>query len=264
MRFSSTAKLHMFTAETANLIYDAALALFYPQACALCGAGVDSRFDGVVCDDCWADTRIFSAADLLCWKCGTPVRTNVSPLAVEQPALINCRRCDAESFMAARACGPYEGALRASVIALKREADVSRRLTRLMFETCGRAPLNSATLIVPVPLHPQRQKERGFNQAALLAHSLSARLRLPVEARSLCRREHTGRHRAGMDARARRESVERAFAVVHPRAIANEHVLLVDDVFTSGATVSACARALLDAGAREVSVLTIARASTYF
>jgi ComF family protein len=128
-----------------------------------------------------------------------------------------------------------------------------------MYEVYLRAPLNRATCIVPVPLHAEREKQRGFNQAAILANELSKLSRLPVDAQSLVRVEHTGRHRAGMDARARQESVEDAFAVVHPRTIAGEHILLVDDVFTTGATASACARVLLTAGAEEVLVLTIAR-----
>ena len=114
---------------------------------------------------------------------------------------------------------------------------------------------------MPVPLHPDREKQRGFNQAAVLAKAVSELLRLPLDEHALARREHTGRHRAGMDARARAESVENAFVVLQPRTIAGEHILLVDDVFTTGATASACARVLRDAGAEEVLVLTIARPS---
>jgi competence protein ComFC len=110
-----------------------------------------------------------------------------------------------------------------------------------------------------VPLHPEREKERGFNQAAVLAEALSRFAQLPFADRALVRAQHTGRHRAGMDAQSRRESVENAFVVAHPRLIKGEHVLLVDDVFTTGATASACSRVLLEAGAEQVLVLTIAR-----
>ncbi|SRR5258708_6891485 len=246
----------MFASNSTNAIYDAALALFYPQACAVCAASVESRFDGVVCDRCWTDANLFAIDDPLCWKCGAPARTRVTD---EQREQVRCRRCDESSFTVARACGLYEGALRANVIALKRDPRVARRLALLLHEVSRRAPLNSATLIVPVPLHPQREKQRGFNQAAELAGSLSKLTGLPVADQSLCRRQHTGRHRAGMDAQARRESVENAFEVAQPRVILDEQVLLIDDVFTTGATVSACARTLRDAGAREVFVLTVAR-----
>jgi ComF family protein len=111
-----------------------------------------------------------------------------------------------------------------------------------------------------VPLHPERQRERGFNQAVVLAHALAQRSGLPLDERSLVRTIHTAQHRAGMDARARRETVATAFKVVRPRLFAGEHVLLVDDVFTTGATVSACAHMIKDAGAQTVYVLTVARA----
>jgi len=153
----------------------------------------------------------------------------------------------------------YEGALRASIIALKREPQVARSLALLMRDLCQREPLSRATRVVPVPLHPEREKERGFNQAAILAEALSKLVALPLTDGALVRTRHTGRHRGGMDAQARRESVEHVFAVTQPRLIAGERILLVDDVFTTGATASACAQALINAGAQEVLVLTIAR-----
>ena len=128
-----------------------------------------------------------------------------------------------------------------------------------MFETQQREPLDSATRIVPVPLHPKRQRERGFNQATELGRALASLTGLPLDEWSLVRTIHTERHRAGMDAQTRRESIEAAFEVKHPRLIAGASVLLIDDVFTTGATVSACASALQSAGAQEVFVLTVAR-----
>jgi predicted amidophosphoribosyltransferase len=83
---------------------------------------------------------------------------------------------------------------------------------------------------------------------------------LPVDEHSVVRRIHTERHRAGMDAKARHQSVANAFTVRYPKSIAGKCVLLVDDVFTTGATVSACAAVLKEAGAGEMFVLTIARA----
>lgn len=243
-------------ANKTSLLYDAALALFYPQVCAVCGASVESRCDGVACARCWQATRVFSDADTLCWKCGAPAPV---PVPSEWNERIRCRRCDEASFTSARACGLYEGALRASIIALKRQPQVAETLALLMWDLCRREPLDRATRIVPVPLHPEREKQRGFNQAAVLATALSKRLRVPLSDGALVRTRQTARHRAGMDAQARRESVEQVFEVAQPRIVAGEHILLVDDVFTSGATVSACATALANAGAEEVLVMTVAR-----
>lgn len=243
-------------ANTASLFYDSALALIYPQTCAVCGGSVESRAFGVACEKCWLQTRLFSGTETLCWKCGLPSR---GTLPEEKRELVRCRRCDDDAFTAARACGVYEGALRASVLSLKRERHMGRRLRELMVETQARYPLSEATGIVPVPLHPKREKARGFNQAALVARELSEAAGLPLDETGLVRTQHSKRHRAGMDWKGRRDTVEDAFQVLYPALIAGERILLVDDVFTTGATVSSCAKSLRDAGVAEVYVLTIAR-----
>jgi ComF family protein len=237
--------------------YDSVLALIYPQRCAACGGSVDSRHDGVACSTCWDATRIFDEDDTLCWKCGA---LSTAAVAEEKRQTVRCGRCDADSFTGARACGLYEGALRASILALKREPNVARRLQETLRRTQQRTRLAEADLIVPVPLHASRERERGFNQAVVLARGLARATKLPIDEYSLVRRVHTERHRAGMDARSRRDSVGGAFEVRRPEPIAGRRVLLIDDVFTTGATVSECAAVLKSAGAADVYVLTIARA----
>ncbi|MFY9619179.1 MAG: ComF family protein [Pyrinomonadaceae bacterium] len=237
--------------------YDSVLALVYPQRCAACDGSVDSRHDGAACSTCWDATRIFDEDDTLCWKCGA---LSVAAVAEEKRRTVRCGRCDADSFTGARACGLYEGALRASILALKREPNVARRLLETLRQTQQRAPLSEADVIVPVPLHASRERERGFNQAVVLARELARATKLPIDEYSLVRRVHTERHRAGMDARARRDSVVGAFEVRRPEPIAGRRVLLIDDVFTTGATVSECAAVLKSAGAADVYVLTVARA----
>jgi ComF family protein len=238
-------------------LYDAALSLIFPQTCAVCeAASVEARADNPACAACWQTTHIFTGGETLCWKCGAPAMGTV---ARERWAAVCCRRCEAESFTAARAVGMYEGALRASVLALKHEPHVAARLAHLLFETQRRPPLNAATRIVPVPLHTKREHERGFNQATILARAIAAQTRLTCDELSVIRTTHAERHRAGMDAQARRETVEQAYQVIRPRLIKDESVLLVDDVFTTGATVSSCAKALRAAGAQEVFALTVAR-----
>ncbi len=239
-----------------NLFYDSLLTLAYPQSCAVCGGSVESRALGVACADCWQQTHLFTGQETLCWKCGL-LSTGTAP--EEKRAEVRCRRCDQDAFTAARACGVYEGALRASVLSLKREPHICSRVKGLLLQTQRQYPLNEATRIVPVPLHPEREKARGFNQARVIGRELSWATSLPLDEVSLVRTHQTNRHRAGMDAKDRRETVENAFRVLYPALISGERVLLVDDVFTTGATVSSCAKALLLAGAAEVFVLTVAR-----
>ena len=247
----------MSVTTLASVIYDAALALVYPQACAVCGASVESRHDGVACASCWQTTRMFKEYDTLCARCGAFTEAAISE---DRRKTIRCGRCDDNSFDGARACGFYEGALRASILQLKREPHVSSRVMHLMLAAQRRAPLISANLIIPVPLHPERERERGFNQALLLAKELSRLSGLPLDEHAMVRRSHTKRHRAGMDAKARRQSVAGAFALRHKDLVKGKRVLLVDDVFTTGATVSAGAEVLKESGAKEVFVLTVARA----
>jgi ComF family protein len=247
----------MFLTSATNQLVDGLLALFYPQACKICDGCVSSRHLGIACADCWQATRLFTEQDIVCWKCGAPSLGTIEP---DKRTTVRCRRCDDDAFTVARACGNYDGALRAAVLALKREPNVSKHLLTLLAAAQQQPPLNQTTIVVPVPLHFDREKERGFNQAAIIGKQLARRLKLRYVDQSLVRVSHSERHRAGMDATARRESVADAFAVRNPRLVYGERILMVDDVFTTGATVSACAQALLDAEADAVFVLTIARA----
>lgn len=242
----------------ASHAFDAALALVYPQPCVVCGASVESRHDGVACARCWEGAPFFRGDETLCWKCGAPGSAKVSD---DQRETVRCGRCDDDAITNARAGGLYEGALRATILELKRRPHVTRRVAQQMFETQQRAPLIEADLIIPVPLHSSRERERGFNQAFVLAETLAQLSHLPLDEHCLVRRSQTRMHRAGMDAKARRQSLADAFSVRHPQLIAGRHVLVVDDVFTTGATASACAAGLKQAGADKVFVLTLARAS---
>src|SRR5260370_17054951 len=202
-----------FATTLTSTLYDAALGLVYPQGCAVCGVSVESRHDGVACAACWQATRLFSDEDTLCWKCGAFSGGSVSE---DRRKSIRCGQCDEASFTSARACGFYEGALRASVLELKREPHVAAHLAHLMLAALQREPINSANLIIAVPLHPGRERERGFNQAAVLARELARLSHLPLAEHSVVPRVHTQRHRAGMDSRPRRQNVADALAVPHP------------------------------------------------
>ena len=238
-------------------VYDALLTVVYPQACLVCGGSVEERRFGVACKACWERTRVFTGDEAICWKCGALSLGIDLPLEVRRQ--VRCRRCDSQSFTAARSVGLYEHALRQSVLSLKRRPHLPSHLINLLLGAAQREPLNTATLIIPVPLHAGRAKERGFNQALVIAEALAKTLRLPLDQATLSRPVASDKYRAGLDPQGRRDTVAGAFTVRHPRLVESENVLLVDDVFTTGATVNACAEALLASGARSVTVLTIAR-----
>lgn len=239
-----------------ELLRDAGLALVYPRGCALCGAIIENANDGATCAGCWSKTRIFTGDETACDKCGRLFENQTVKVA----AKTFCRRCDQDFYDHARAIGVYDHALRVAVLELKEKPVVAPKLKNLIQQIVLRSPFLAASAIVPVPLHAKRLNERTFNQAAVLARVVADKAKLPLLENCLTRTVHTPMHRVGMDERARRESVEAAFAVKQPRLIKNETVLLVDDVFTTGATASRCAKTLKEAGADKVFVLTVARA----
>jgi ComF family protein len=237
-------------------IFDGALSLAYPTNCDVCGGIADERASGVACESCWSKMPLYNEADRMCSRCGlvSEPRTRAA-----HDMIWSCGLCADSAFDTARSCGPYEGALRATVLKLKRDPVICRRLGTLLLDAITRTPLERATLYVPVPLHADRLAERGFNQAELIASYFSRATGVPTATRVLVREKHFIRHRSGMDAIERRKSVQGAFRVSQPRLVESQRVLLVDDVFTSGATASACALILKESGAAEVFVLTIAR-----
>jgi ComF family protein len=214
---------------------------------------------GPVCASCWSG--VTPLIPPLCRTCGDPLAS----WRIISTALEKCPRCRRGGyvFSAARAAGDYEGTLRDILHAFK--YDSRRSLARplgAMLRTAGADLLAGAHCVVPVPLHPWRRLGRGFNQAAALA------LQVGLPMRCALWRTRATAPQTGLQAAARRRNVSRAFTL-SPFAtresrqswLAGRVVVLVDDVRTTGATLNACAGVLLEAGAREVRALTVARAA---
>jgi ComF family protein len=140
-----------------------------------------------------------------------------------------------------------------------RKVSLGKPLARLMAENCADlvAPA-SIDVIIPVPLHRKRLRWRGFNQSVVLAQEIGRQWRLPVDAFALLRSRETP-PQTQLHEDERRRNMRRAFSTDPRRPVEDKSILLIDDVYTSGATVDECSRALLRGGAREVSVLTLAR-----
>jgi competence protein ComFC len=233
---------------------DSFLTLIYPHGCQICQKSVEKQADGIACAECWQETPVFNGNETLCNKCGA--------FLIDSPANFEtfCRRCDEDFYDKATAIGRYEKALLMAILNLKHTPFVPKTLSDLFFRAFLNSDFQDANLIIPVPLSTKRFTERGFNQAEILAEKLAAQTALTLDKTSLRRKIHNEKSRRGMDRKSRQESVKNAFEVVSPRLIEEQKVLLIDDVFTSGATVSNCAKALKKAGAEKVYVLTVARA----
>jgi competence protein ComFC len=236
--------LALLWAET----WEALAAVVFPTGCVACHALIGPG-DPPLCGVCW--DRIVPI-DGAC-ACGAPL-----PLS----AAGRCARCRRDQSVVTRgaALGYYTGPLRACVGALKYRGRhrASRGLaTRLLERRAVQAVLDGADALHAVPLHPKRQRERGFNQASLLARAISQD-RLPEV--TWLERVRDTKTQTALSAKDRRRNVRGAFAVAPGATVRNAVVVLVDDVATTGATLRECARTLLLAGAREVRSLVVARA----
>jgi len=150
--------------------------------------------------------------------------------------------------------------MRKAILAFKygRKVVLGRPLGEFMAQAAyGRIDVAAYDCLVPVPLHPERKRERGFNQSSILAEALRRRFGTPVEGKALVRAQPTGPQEG--DRKAREANVKGAFQVLRPERVEDKRVLLIDDVYTTGATVNECANVLLKAGAKEVAVYTLAR-----
>lgn len=230
---------------------DAVLSVVLAPSCAACEQLLDHPTRGPVCEGCWASIRPLTPP--LCDRCGDPLPTWRS-ISIPLARCPRCRR--AGRFVdCARAIGPYDGALRAIVHAMKYDGrrSLARPLGALMRHR-GAEVLRGAGCVVPVPLHASRRRERGFNQAA----DLAVHLDLPVVA--ALRRVRATPTQTGLPAAQRHRNMREAFAVTPAGlALRGVTVVVVDDVSTTGATLEACARVLKEAGTGEVRALTAAR-----
>ena len=232
-------------------VSDALIGALLAPCCACCRCPLERPTRGAVCSECWASIPV--ARDPLCETCGDTL-----PSWRQGPEndgrCSRCRRTH-RAIACGRSVGPYEATLRDIVHALKYEGrrSVARPLAALMIEAGARV-LNGADLAVPVPLHLWRHYSRGFNQAAELA----AHIGLPVL--DALRRRRATRTQTDLPEAQRHANVRDAFRL-RRHIPAGAIVVVVDDVSTTGATVDACARVLLAAGAREVRALTAARAA---
>lgn len=254
--------------ETARQTARGMLDLLLPSACAICRALHRPDADGIVCQACLA--RVVRLSWPQCGRCGQPRLSPSIPLPVEATpsgVIPPCRWCSrlAPTIRAVRSvCRMDEGTGAALVHALKYggwhavATPMARRMARLEWPS---DVVRERTALVPVPLSITRQRERGYNQAERLASALSAEWRIPVWTDVLERNRNT-RSQVRLTPSERASNVSGAFVasgLVRAR-LRGAHIVLVDDVITTAATINACAQALADGGARIISCVTFGRA----
>lgn len=228
------------------------LNFFLPRLCVFCGAVAEDEAAVGVCSVC--ETAVTWVASPLCPGCGRVYEGGEAADHLCGPC-----RTEPPPFARARAAVLYDedGPSGRAIKGLK----YSRRLDMLpVMHYWLKQPrclelVAEADLLAPVPLHPKRLRQRGFNQALLLAQAFPG----PFLQRELLVRVRHTQPQTGLNPKERRQNVKGAFAVPRPELVKGKNILLIDDVFTTGSTVRECAQVLRRAGARRVDVLTVAR-----
>ncbi len=226
---------------------NAVVDFIFPPNCLICRAFVPG--EAAICDKCLSGIGLIEGPR--CWRCGCP-----------DTGIPDCPNCTGKAYAFQRliTLADFTEEMRELVHALKyqgrtRVASVfGKSLGELAIEMCD---LSNSAVIVPVPLHPSRERERGYNQSGLFASAVAARTGLPLAARALRRRVATD-SQTKLDLMEREHNVAGAFEVKQSDTIRNRVVILVDDVVTTGATANSCSRELLRAGASEVVVMALA------
>jgi len=240
------------------------LNFFFPAICPACEKLLPTDSQTPFCPKC--TQSLIPLPQGRCSRCALPFKAQTSSMHL-------CADCTRQLpvYQGVFAAGLYTGSLKQAIQRFKYKAgvDLDRCLIQLLIPQLDTLPLDGQNLLVPVPLHPLGLRKRGYNQSLLLAKNLLSALRLRQKAAKLkrgldlrlepgiLRRTKDGQHQQGLGARQR--ALNLRDTIVATRQLQGENLILVDDVMTTGATVSACARALLDAGAARVLVVVIAR-----
>ncbi|MDD4568983.1 MAG: ComF family protein [Tepidanaerobacteraceae bacterium] len=225
--------------------------------CLICSnklTGVES----IICNVC--KNEISPLSDPLCKKCGKPLEINTY-IGVSHNGDHLCYDCQREQhpFIQARSYGRYEGILKQIIYEYKYHGkrELAEFLGSKMFHLLKQLPWPSSDYLVPLPLHIKRQRERGFNQAFLLAKVIARESCIPIF-KGLVRIKPT-EHQTLLDKTLRKRNLKGAFKVNQSHKIYKKTIILVDDVYTTGTTVAESSKTLLEAGAKAVYILTCAR-----
>jgi ComF family protein len=228
--------------------------LLFPSSCRLCHRLLDRPGERIICHDCWQ--MVYPPSFPFCPRCGRFFEIN------RKPDL--CPDCEEQrwSFSLHRSCFRYEGLIKEIILLYKygKIKVLGQALARKCLSVLDASELwTGLEVIVPVPLYSSRQRERGFNQSEVIARELSRRKKIRLVSGAIVKVKDTP-PQASLEAAARRENVKGVYRVKQKEAIKGKVVLLVDDVFTTGSTIEACSRVLMEAGAKEVRAMTVAQA----
>ena len=231
----------------------------FPEDCCLCGNLLLSKEGRFICGPCWDKVNYVTGPVCLC--CSKPF---VSPDALDYSPAYLCGDCrkNPPSFEKASAVGYYRGVLKDIIHLFKYQGKrgLGRDLVKLMNQAYKEKwDGYSFDAIIPVPLHRKRLREREFDQALILAKGISKSQGIPLIYGNLFRHRWT-ESQTNLSKEERWRNVKGAFSLRNPTRVRDLRLLLIDDVYTTGATITECAKVLKKAKAKEVNVFTLARA----
>lgn len=234
------------------------ISLLLTADCGVCQHPLEPSNITFVCIDCWSKIKWLKAP--YCSKCGRPLSSTLESI----PTFL-CPECRRQNIYFNRAFIPtlYEGVMKKAIHLLKynKKTGIMRSLQKIIrsYFNCLNSSFPSLDLVVPIPLHRKKLRERGFNQAELIAKVVAKHLQVRLTKGNLKRTKATTTQ-TSLDRKERRRNLREAFTVRNRDEFQAKNVLLVDDVYTTGTTIKEAAKVLKEAGVKEVYVFALARA----
>jgi len=241
--------------RTGRSIFKSFELLFFPSFCCFCTALLEHPMERMICRECLQHMKQRSLP--ACPSCGR--------FYYGEGDMHLCQDCQEKRppFSVHRSCAEYRGLVKDVLLLykFKKIKVFGECLSGYIFEILGEDPVLWWGLegIIPVPLHPSKKRERGFNQSEIIARKIAKKKEVPLLRNCLLKRSET-LPQTSLESIPRRTNVKGAFIVKDPKRIEDKILLLVDDVYTTGATLNECSSVLIRAGAKEVRAITIAQA----
>lgn len=235
------------------------LDLIYPEEgiCFICDTYDESVNEGHICSQCREKLNFIS--DNKCSICGKPLKDN--------PLIKKCYNCKKHPYYFTRAISAveYHGTIKEAIYKYKygKKTYMYKTFGPILVQAirASNIDISDIDIIVPVPLHRMKTIKRGFNQSELLGKYISQSFNIPLNTKNLIRHKKTLRQN-NLDRSDRRSNIKNAFRVMKKENFVGKRVILVDDIFTTGATVDECSKVLVNAGAKEIIVVTLATGSS--
>ena len=236
-----------------NDLVETLLDFVYPRNiyCLLCGEAIEKTEPYSLCSACRGQIRFITSR--FCEKCGKPLESMYLP--TKCPDCIQSTHYFTKGF----SCVEYDDNIKKLVYDLKyhNKRYLAYHMAEMMTERFMKMGWGKPDLIVPIPLHRKKERDRGFNQSALIARYIGAFLGIPVECKGVLRMKETEIQNK-LNREERKENLKNAFKIIENNKFSNKKVMILDDIYTTGSTIDACAKELCKAKPREINCMTFA------